>query len=66
MCDKKATAKALDSEQMNYVSFDTQISIMNDALWDSLVYRDFLYLVIMCYLNRYVNFFLFIFKLKKK
>ena len=39
MCDKKATAKDLGSEQMNYVSFDTQISIMNDAQWDSLVYR---------------------------
>ena len=39
MCDKKATAKDLGSEQMNYLSFDTQISIMNDAQWDSLVYR---------------------------
>ena len=36
---QKATAKDLGSEQMNYLSFDTQISIMNDAQWDSLVYR---------------------------
>ena len=56
MCDKKATAKDSGSKQMNYRSSDTQISIMKDAQWGSLVYRDFLYLVIIYYLNIIVNF----------